>query len=110
MGDIITIAIGFIGCGGLAAIAWYLSGIFGKKSDIAEAIHKVIQKIGIDKIKEIEKKQEVIIEDINTYVKVSEGSKKKIEDIKVKANEKIKEIIGKDSFVELSKEEDELWN
>jgi len=109
MAEILTVLIGFIGCGGLAAIAYFVSSYFGNKSNILEAVHKIKQKIGVDKIKELEEKEKVIVSVIKDKEIISEETKEKIEVIKEKANEDIKIILAEESFVELSKEEDELW-
>ena len=109
MDKVITVAIGFAGCGTLAAIAYFISSHFANKSNILEAVHKVTQKIGINKVKEIEKKEEVLAKKIKVYEDLSEDSKKKIKVIKKKANVEINEILLKENFEELSKEEDELW-
>jgi len=109
MAEILTVLIGFIGCGGLAAIAYFISSHFANKSNILEAVHQVRQKIGIKKVKEIEEKEKVIVSVLREHEALSEESKEKIEVIKDEANEEIKKIIYKENFVELEKEEDELW-
>ncbi len=56
MGGISTVVLGFAGMGGLAAIAWFLTSRSGSKSKIMEAVHKITQKIGQEKVDKIEVK------------------------------------------------------
>ena len=57
MGNITTIALGFLGCGGLAAIVYFITSRSGGKSKIMEAVHKVTQKIGQEKLDKLEEKK-----------------------------------------------------
>jgi len=100
---------GILGIGGLAGIAYLWTSWANKKSDIGEAVHKIIQKIKQDKVEKIEKDQVVIIKRIEDNENLSAKTKKEIIKIKKKANVEIKEILKKDDFKELTNEVDELW-
>ena len=104
-----NIIYGILGLSGLAGIAYLWTQYAGKKSDIREAVHKITQKIKQKKIKDIEKKQVVIVKKIEDNEKLGEETKKEIVEIKKKANVEIKKILKKDNFKDLVDEVDELW-
>jgi len=105
-----TIIYGFLGCGTLATLGFFISQFLGKKSNIQSIIHSVTQKIGKDNIQKIEEKQKPLIKKIENSEKLTENTKEKIKEIKKKANKEIVEILNDDKgFPELLEEENELW-
>jgi hypothetical protein len=109
LGSIGTIFGGMIGCGALAFIAYKASSYFSNKSEKREASHKTEQSSILDKIGALTKKEEPILKQIKESEFISEQTKKEIKKVQEEANVKIKEILKKEDFSELSKKEDELW-
>jgi len=106
-----VIIYGFLGCGGLATLAWFITSKIGEKSDIHKIVHKVKQKIGLDNIKKIENKQKPILKQIKESEKLTKETKEKIKDIKKEANKEIVKILSGDKgFPELLEEEQNAWD
>jgi len=101
----------FIGAGGIATIAFFISQLFDKKSGIRNAIHNIKQSDIIDNIKNIGKEQNTIKIKIDKYDKMSEASKKKIDAIKKEAEQKIQVVKqNENNLVETQKTIDNLWD
>ena len=100
----------FLSLGGLAGVGILISSFFGGKIKLRKIKHQLFQKQGQQKVEEIEKKKEKVVEKIVASEKVSEETKKKIVDIKKEAQEKIKETLKKEDVVEILMEDDEVWN
>lgn len=104
-----NIILGIAGCGALAFIAYKASSFFANRSDKRASDHKTEQSSILDKIGALTKKEEPILKQIKESEFISEETKKEIKKVQEDANVKIKEILKKEDFSELSKKEDELW-
>ena len=109
MGSISTIALGFLGCGGLAAIVYFITSRSGGKSKIMEAVHKITQKIGQEKIDEIEEKQNKIKTEIEIKENVAEDVKTKIEKIQENAANEINEVLKENNISRIHTIVDSEW-
>lgn len=110
MNDVIKIALGFVGCGSIAAIAYFfLSKSVGTKTSITKAIHDLIQKKVVERVKKVEGDQILIKVGIDQKEELAEESKKKIKDIQKKAAEEIYGILKEDDVVKIHKEIEEEW-
>lgn len=98
------------GCGLLAGIAYWWTSKGDKKSDIREGVHKITQKLGKQKVEEIEKKQKVVVAEIDKEEKLSDESKEKIKDIQKKAAKEIGEILKTESISKIDEEIDKSWD
>lgn len=96
-----TLLIGFLGCGGLAGLAFLFMNIMGKgkKSDILNAVHKVKQENKLREIKKIDKKQNAIRVEIKKNEQVAENTKKRVKRIQEAAAAKINEVLSEDKAV-----------
>jgi len=104
-----TVVIGFLGCGGLAAITYFLTSRGGKKSDIINAVHEITQKIGQEKIEKIVELQKPIEVTIKEKEKISEETKTKIKNIQEKASTEIKEILKETNVKKIHMVIEEEW-
>jgi len=109
MSGAITVLYGFLGCGGLAAIAYFVTQSIGKKGAALDAVHKMTQKLGQQKVANIEKKQEPIRKKIEENEILAEETREKIKKIKAKANKQIIKTLKEDDFVKLVEKENDLW-
>jgi tRNA 2-selenouridine synthase SelU len=100
----------FLSLAGLAGAGLLISSFFGGRINLRKIKQSLFQKQGQQKIEEIEKKKEKVVEKITESEKVSEETKKKIVEIKKEAQEKIKETLKKEDVVEILMEDDEIWN
>jgi len=105
-----TVIYGFIGCGGLAAITYFLTSMSDKKSSINEAIHKLTQKIGIEKVDKIVELQKPIEATLRDEEKISEEIKVKIRGIQEKASTEIKEILKETNIKKIHMVIEEEWD
>ena len=96
--------------GGLAGVALLASQYFGGSFKIGDILHKLFQKKGQDNIVAIEEKQDTVMEKVMESEKVAEETKKRIKNIKKKANKEIVEILQKDNIEDILIGDDELWN
>jgi len=106
---------GFLGCGGLAAIVYFLlpqiSKLFGGGDiNVRKAVHELTQKIGQGKIKEIEKTESIVKIKIDKKEELSKESIKKIKTIQKKAAKEIEEILKETKITEIHKEIDNDWD
>ncbi len=105
-----TVLLGFLGCGSVAAISYFVSQFLGNKSNVKDIAHSITQKFKKEKINDIEKEQISILKSIEENEKLSEEMKVKIKEIKKETNKKIVEILSSDNkFSELLKEGNLLW-
>ena len=111
MDEIKTIILGFLGCGGIAALVFWLSSFVNKKGSILKAVHDVAQKIGIENIKDIEDSQvAVIVNDIKNKEELAEDSVIKIKTIQKKAASDIQEILKIDKLSKIQETIDNQWD
>ena len=109
MGTLTTVALGFAGCGGLAAIAWFLTSRSGSKSGIMAAVHKVTQKINQEKIGELQEKQNKVKMEIEIKEEVAEEVKVKIDKIKNDAAEEINQVLKENNISRIHTIVDSEW-
>ena len=109
MGGITTIALGFAGFGGLAAIAWFITSRSGGKSKIMEAVHKLTQKIGQEKVDEIEVNQNKVKMEIEIKEEVAEEVKTKINKIQEDAANEINEVLKENNNHSIHTTIDSEW-
>ncbi len=95
--------------GGLVAVVIFLiKWLF--TSNGKQKIKDILQKVDINGIKEKEKQQKVVADQIKIEDSVSKESLSKIEEIKKEANDKIKNILKNDSNISnTNKEINEKW-
>lgn len=96
--------------GGLAIIALFVSNYMGNSFKITDIIHKLFQKKKQENIIEVEKKQDNVMKKLMESEKVATETKKKIKNIKKKANKEIVKILQKDNVEDILVGDDELWN
>ena len=99
--------------GGLAALVMFIQRIFsGKgKSDIANAVHSITQKIGQQKVETINNQQVEVKKKIEDNEVLAVETREKIKEVKKEATEKITEILKEDKdFIKLVEKENELWD
>ncbi len=104
-----VILYGFLGCGGIAGIIWYISSIFNKKSDILSAVHEITQKINTDKIKDINANQNRVKVTVEDKEKLTTDSIEKIKTIQKKASNDIQQILKENRIDVINKEIDDDW-
>lgn len=104
-----TVLYGFLGCGGLATVAWLLSSFLGKKSSILEAVHKITQKTAQESIKGVEEEQVVLETTINTKEKTSKDIVERIEIIQKNATREIQEVLKHGNLAKIHQEVDTEW-
>lgn len=104
-----TVLLGFLGCGGIAGIIWYISSIFNKKSDILSAVHGITQSVNIDKIKDIVADQAKVKVAIDNKEKLTVDSVAKIKEIQKKASNDIEQILKENRIDVINKEIDNDW-
>jgi len=109
MGSITTIALGFGGCGILAAIMYFLTSRSGSKSNIMNAVHKITQKIGQEKISEAEEKKSKIKTEIEIKEEVAEEVKTKINKIQEDAANEINEVLKENNIHNIHTTIDSDW-
>lgn len=110
MSDIITVLIGFAGCGLIGAMAYFfIAGRFSDKSKIMNAVHKVTQKIGKKKVEDITESQNKIKVGISAKEKISQDSIDKIKDIQKKAVDDIGKILRDENISSIHEEIDNDW-
>jgi len=109
MSTLTTIALGFAGCGGLAALAWFVTSKMGSKGNIMEAVHSVTQKIGQEKISDLQEKQNKVKMEINIKEDVAEEVKVKIDKIKNDAAEEINQVLKENNISRIHTIVDSEW-
>ena len=105
MSTILTIFGTLIGAG---AIFGFASGWFSTDK-VAEAVHKVKQKINKDKIKKAEKEQDILDGKIEEYSDINDETKKEIKKIKTEAKKNILDTLSKDSIKDIDEGIDDKW-
>jgi len=105
-----TVIFGFLGCGGLATIAYLFMRGTNKKSDIINSVHKITQKIGMKKIDEIEKKQNIISSNIEESEEFSKETREKVKEIKREASKEILKTLSRDEIKTIDEGIDEKWD
>lgn len=103
----LKIVLGFLGCGGLAALAYYATTQFRK--DPAELIKDLGQKRKEEKIKKLTKKQEVIARQVKMAEESSEKSKKKVDQILKKAVKDVNRVLKEDNLEKIDQTINEEW-
>lgn len=98
MSTIGTIFILFGGIGAVAFIANWFTSRSGGKSDIMEAVHKITQKIGQEKIDKIEGDQNKIKTEITIKEDIAEATKIKITKIQETAAAEINGVLKEDNI------------
>lgn len=104
------VLLGFLSCGLLGFLGIFITNYFSKKSEIAEAVHKVTQKIFKERVDVIEKKQSIIVVDIKDREDLSQQTIAKIEDIKEKVTEEIERVLELDEIKKIQSEIDTDWD
>lgn len=98
--------IGFLGCGGIAAIIWWLNG----KLNIKDIIHKTTQDFKTEDIQDITDDQVKVKDSIKTKENLSNDSIETIKTIQKKANEDIQEVLKQNKIKDIHKEIDNDWD
>lgn len=106
-----TILYGFIGCGGVATIAYFITQFMGNDLSISDIIDRAKQMLPQKKISNINTK---IVKDILPSIKkdekMAEETKKKIIDIQKKAATEISEILNEKDISKIHKEIEKEWS
>ena len=97
-------------CGALAAGAYWLTSKGDKKTAGREEASGILQKIGLQKVKDTEEKQKVVVAEIDKNEKLSEESKTKIKDIQKKAATEINTILKEESIAKIGEDIDKSWD
>ncbi len=109
MSTIGTIFILFGGIGAVAFIANWFTSRGGAKSNIMEAVHKITQKLGVEKIGKIESKQNIIKTEITIKENIAEATKTKITKIQETAAAEINEVLKEDNIRRIHTVIDNEW-
>ncbi|KKM86039.1 hypothetical protein LCGC14_1283030 [marine sediment metagenome] len=97
------------GCGVAALIANWFTSRSGNKSNIIEAVHKITQKLGKEKVEKIEGKQNTIKTEIEVNESIAEATKIKITKIQETAAAEINEILKADNITKIHTVIDTEW-
>jgi len=100
---------GFLGCGGLAGMAYLWTQWSGGEGKIRDIIHSITQKLSKTKIDDLEAKQTGIEIKIRASEKITEASKRNIERIQRDAIEDIEEILKENDISKIHKVVDTEW-
>jgi len=100
---------GFLGCGGLATIAYLWTQWSGGEGKIRDILHNIVQKVSRAKIEALEAKQTGIEIKIRASEKISEESKRNIERIQQDAIKDIEEILKENNISKIHKVVDTEW-
>jgi len=109
MGPIAIVAAGFAGCGIAAALGWFLTSRSGNKSNIMEAVHKITQKIGQEKIGKLEASQNKLKTEIEIKENVAEETRIKIGKIQENAAAEINEVLKENNITKIHTVIDSEW-
>ncbi len=97
------------GIGGVAFIANWFTSRSGNKSGIMEAVHKITQKLGMEKIQKIEGKQNTIKTSIEVNESIAEATKIKITAIQENAAAEINAVLKADNISKIHTVIDTEW-
>jgi len=109
MSTVTTILILFGGCGVIAFIANWFTSRGGNKSNIMNAVHKLTQKIGMDKVDKLEANQNVLKTEIEIKESVAEETRIKIGKIQENAAAEINEVLKEDNITKIHTVIDSEW-
>jgi len=104
---IMKVIFGFLGCGGIAGIAYYATTQFRKKP--GEVIKDLGQKRKQEEIEKTTKKQQVIAKQIEIAEQASEESKQKVDKILKKAATEVNQILKEDNIAKIDQVIEEEW-
>lgn len=107
MPSLIKIILGFLGCGGLAALTYYATTQFRKSP--TELINDLGQKRKEEKIKKLTRKQEVIARQVKMAEGSSEESKKKVDQILKKAVKDVNRVLKEDNLEKIDQTINDEW-
>ena len=98
---------GFLGCGGLAALVFFF---FNKSpKNPGELIKDLSQSRKIDKIEKINKKQEVIVQQLKVAETASTESKQKVDQIIKTAAKEVNEVLKTDKLAQIDSIINDEW-
>ena len=103
----IKLLVGFLGCGAMATIAYYVQTLFGKGP--AEVVLQQVKDRMSVKTGVAAGGQDVIAKQLKVAEQASDASQKKIKVIVEKASVDIHKVLKKDSLVEIVNDIDDLW-
>lgn len=106
MSTILTIFGTLIGAG---AIYGFASGWFSLDK-VKEAIHEFKQKENKEKVKKIEKEQDVLSSELENLSDINDDTRNEIKKIKKEAKKKILDTLNKDSIKEIDEGVDDKWD
>ncbi len=97
------------GCGVVALLANWFTSRSGGKRNVMEAVHKITQKLGIEKIGKIESKQNIIKTNIEVNESIAEATKIKISAIQENAAAEINAVLKADNISKIHTVIDTEW-
>ncbi len=109
MAAISTILLISGGIGVVAFIANWFTSRSGGKSNVMEAVHKITQKLGVEKIGKIEGKQNIIKTNIEVNESIAEATKIKISAIQENAAAEINAVLKADNISKIHTVIDTEW-
>ena len=102
-----TILFGFGGCAFLGLIGFFLTS--GKGSAILNSVHQVIQDKFKKNIDKVESQQVVIKSNISNKEQIDIETKEKIKEIQKKASVEIQEVLKEKNLSKIAEEIDKEW-
>ena len=108
MGATSTVLLGFLGCGGVAALVYFASSLLGKKS--SNMLESVFQGKGIENLQGIEGDQKLLAKKIGDQEKISVQAQERIKTIQKKASTEIEEVLKNDSISSIQDSIDNDWD
>ena len=102
-----TVLFGFLGCGGLATMAFLWTRFSGKGA--LEKAHGIFQKKKQETISKIEAEQKTLKVSIDKKEDLAEDTRQKIQKIQKDAAKSIAEVLKEDKITKLNKEIEEEW-
>ncbi len=109
MEPLTTVLTIFGGIGLVGALSYWFTSRSGNKSGIMEAVHKLTQKLGQERIEKIEGKQNTIKTNIEVNESIAEATKIKITKIQETAAAEINEILKADNITKIHTVIDTEW-
>jgi len=109
MEPLTTVLTIFGGIGLVGAVSYWFTSRSGGKSNITEAVHKITQKLGQEKIDKIESKQNTIKTEITVKEDIAEATKIKITKIQETAAAEINEVLKEDNIGRIHTVIDNEW-